>query len=109
MRVCAATIIALLIATTAPAQTIPSEPLTFAGGRVVIGGDAAAVIAPQDFGFFNYSDYEQNTLRQFRVGMTGLIRVSERISFVGELRSENMEYVTPFALYARRGVPYLRP
>jgi hypothetical protein len=85
----------------ATAQTIPSEPVTFGNGRVVIGGDAAVSVAPEDEGFFNFSDYEQTTLRQFRVGMTALVRLSDRFSVVAELRSENFEYVTPFALYAR--------
>ena len=97
----AACLAALLIATRAAAQTIPSEPLTFGDGRVVVSGDAAVAFAPKDDGFFNYSNYEQTTLRQIRFGMTASIRVSDRISVLGELRSENFEYVTPFALYAR--------
>jgi hypothetical protein len=92
---------ALLVAARAEAQSLPSEPLTFADGRVVVGGDAAVAVAPEDKGFFNYSDYEQTTLRQVRFGMTASVRVSDRISILGELRSENFEYVTPFALYAR--------
>ena len=97
----AAAFAALLGCGSAAAQGIPSEPVTFGGGRVVIGGDAAIAVAPEDEGFFNYSDYEQTTLRQFRVGVSALVRISDRISFLGELRSENLEYVTPFALYAR--------
>jgi len=89
------------VAASAAAQTIPSEPVTFGGGRVVLGGDAAVSVAPEDDGFFNYSNYEQTTLRQFRVGATALVRVSERVSILGELRSENLEYVSAFALYAR--------
>ena len=92
---------ALHVAGSAQAQTVPSEPLIFGGGRVVVGGDAAVSTAPEDEGFFNSSDYEQTTLRQFRVGLTALVRLSDRISFLGELRSANFEYVTPFALYAR--------
>lgn len=85
----------------ASAQLLPSAPVTFGGGRVVLGGDVAAGVAPPDDGFFNYSDYEQTTLRQFRLGLSALVRVSERVSVLGELRSENITYVTPFALYAR--------
>jgi hypothetical protein len=97
----AAFVAALHICGSAQAQTFPSEPLTFGGGRVVVGGDAALAVAPEDEGFFNYSDYEQTTLRQIRVGVSALVRLSERVSFLGELRSENFEYVTPFAAYAR--------
>ena len=92
---------ALLIASAASAQSLWSEPFTFGGGRVVLGGDAAVAIAPKDTGFFNYSDYELTTLRQVRFGMSASIRVSERVSVLGELRSENFDHVAPFALYAR--------
>ena len=92
---------ALLTAGGAAAQVIPSEPVTLGAGRVVIGGDAAVAVAPEDNGFFNYSDYEQTTLRQVRLGMTALVRLSDRISLLGEIRSENFEYVKPFAIYAR--------
>jgi len=96
--VCAA---AWLIAADAAAQGLPAEPFTFGNGRVVLGGDAAVAVAPEDEGFFNYSDYEQTTLRQVRFGMNALVRVSDRISVLAELRTENFDYVTPFALYAR--------
>lgn len=97
----AALVAALHCGGSAQAQTFPSEPLTFGGGHVVIGGDAAIAAAPEDEGFFNYSDYEQTTLRQIRVGLSALVRLSDRVSFLGELRSENFEYVSAFALYAR--------
>ena len=101
MRFLQATALVLGVATSAAAQSIPSEPVTFGGGRVGLGGDAAVSLAPQDEGFFNYSNYEQTTLRQFRVGATALVRMSDRVSILGELRSENLEYLTAFALYAR--------
>jgi hypothetical protein len=97
----AAFVAPLLTAGGAAAQVIPSEPVTFGAGRVVIGGDAAVSVAPEDHGFFNYSDYEQSTLRQVRLGMSALVRLSDRVSLLGELRSENFEYVKPFAIYAR--------
>ena len=85
----------------AMAQTLPSEPVTFAGGRVVIGGDVAASLAPDDLGFFNYGDYEHSTLRQVRLGVTGSVRASNRLSVLGEVRIDNFNDITPFALYAR--------
>ena len=100
---------ALGVATGAAAQTLPelpSEPLTFGDGRVVIGGDVAVSMAPPDNGFFNYGSYEQSTVRQFRLGVSGLVRLTDRISFLGELRSENLGAVAPFALFARvRPIP----
>jgi hypothetical protein len=92
---------ALLIAPAASAQSLWSEPFTFGGGRIVLGGDAAVAVAPKDTGFFNYSDYELTTLRQVRFGMSAAVRVSDRVSVLGELRSENFNHIAPFALYAR--------
>jgi hypothetical protein len=92
----------LAAAAAAAAQTLPpSEPLTFGGGRVVLGGEVAASIAPEDPGFFNYTGYEITTLRQFRLGLSGLVRLTDRISVLGEIRSDNLHDVAPFGLYAR--------
>jgi hypothetical protein len=57
--------IAIVAATSLPAraQTLPSEPIVFGDGRLTIGGDAAVSCAPQDPGFFNYTDYQHSTLR----------------------------------------------
>jgi hypothetical protein len=89
------------LATSASAQVLPSEPLTFGGGRVVLGGDVAASIGPVDDGFFNYGDYEHSTLREFRVGITAEVKASSRLSLLADVRSENLEHVRPFALFAR--------
>jgi hypothetical protein len=89
------------LASSAGAQTLPSEPVTLGGGRVVLGGDAAVSIAPEDEGFFNYSDYEHSTLREVRFGVTASVRATDRLSFLGEVRSENFSHLAPFALYAR--------
>lgn len=85
----------------ASGQVLPSEPVTFGDGRVVVGGEIAASIAPEDTGFFNYSDYEHSTLRELRIGLSASVRASDRLSVLGEIRTENFERVTPFALYAR--------
>jgi hypothetical protein len=89
------------VATGAAAQALPSEPVTFGGGRAVLSGDVSASISPDDTGFFNYSDYEHSTLRTLRLGVAGLFRVTDRISLLGDLRSENLDGVWPVALYAR--------
>ena len=89
------------IASGAAAQELPSEPVTFGGGRVVIGGDVAASIAPVDTGYFNYSDYGHSTLREIRLGMTAAVRATDRVAVLADLRTENFGRVTPFALYAR--------
>jgi hypothetical protein len=57
--------------------------------------------APEDLGFFNYTDYERSTLRTLRLGLSGMFRVADRIAVLGELRSENLDGVWPAALYVR--------
>ncbi|HEX5110876.1 MAG TPA: hypothetical protein VFV95_20635 [Vicinamibacterales bacterium] len=89
------------IAAAAGAQTLPSEPISIGNGRVVLGGDVSAAIAPVDPGFFSYGQYEHSTLRQFRIGLSAQVRAGRRLSLLAEVRSENLEDVTPFALYAR--------
>jgi hypothetical protein len=89
------------LASGATAQELPSQPVTFGGGRVVIGGDVAASIAPVDTGYFNYSDYGHTTLRELRLGMTAAVRATDRVAVLAELRTQNFDRVTPFALYAR--------
>lgn len=89
------------LASTVAAQTLPSEPLTFGGGRVGPGGDAGVTFGPEDTGFFNYGDYEHSTLREFRLGLTARIRANRRLSVLAEIRSENLDDVSPFALYLR--------
>jgi hypothetical protein len=83
------------------AQSLPSEPVTLADGRVVVGGDVAVSVGPDDPGYFNYTDYEHSTLRELRAGVTAAVRANSRLSVLGELRTENFDGVQPFALYAR--------
>ena len=83
------------------AQTLPSEPVTLASGRVVVSADAAASMAPVDRGYFNYSDYDHSTLRELRLGVTTSVRATDRISVLGEVRADNLNRLSAFALYAR--------
>lgn len=89
------------VATAAAAQTLPSEPLSFADGRVVMGAEVAATIAPEDTGFFNYSAYEHSALRELRIAVGTNVRVNERVSILADVRSENFDRLAAFALYAR--------
>jgi len=103
----------LLAGSQALAQSLPSEPVSFGGGRVTIGGDVSATfsctdatsstsrVCADDTGFFNYTDYEHSTLRMLRVGLTASVRATDRLSFLGEVRSEDAQRPQPYALYAR--------
>ena len=84
----------------APAQTLPSKPIALADGRVTLGGDISWAYAPEDSGFFNYTDYKHSALRMLRVDLTALVKAGDHLEVLGELRSENGETPIPYALYA---------
>ena len=46
------------------------------GGRLRLGGEVSGTIAPEDLGFFNYTDYETSTLRLFRVDLMAEARLA---------------------------------
>ena len=85
----------------ARAQTLPYEPIAFAGGRVTLGGDISAAMAPADPGFFNYTDYEHSALRMLRIDVSGMVKAGDHIAVLGELRTENLGSPRPYALYVR--------
>jgi hypothetical protein len=94
------------------AQTLPSGPLELANGQVTVAAEVAATFGEEDkavppdcppgcAGFFNYTDYQHNALRMFRVSFTGAWRPSRRFAFLTEIRSEDTEQFRPYALYFR--------
>jgi hypothetical protein len=85
----------------ARAQTLPSEPIVFADGRVTFGGDVSASIGPGDTGFFNYTDYQHSALRLLRIDFTGSLKAGDHLTVLGELRSENIGSPRPYALFLR--------
>jgi hypothetical protein len=86
---------------TAGAQSLPSEPIALAGGRVTVGGDVSASFGSVDPGFFNYTDYEHSALRMLRVDVSAAVKAGPHFTLLGELRSENLGSVHPYALYVR--------
>jgi len=85
----------------ARAQTLPSEPIVFADGRVTFGGDVSASIGPDDTGFFNYTDYQHSALRLLRIDFTGSLKAGDHLAVLGEVRSENVGSPRPYALFLR--------
>ena len=88
------------------AQSWPEEPVSVAGGRVTLGGEATATVAPADDGYFNYTDYERSALQLLRLGVTASVRPAERLTFITELRAEGDTAggdwtALPFAAYMR--------
>ena len=97
-------------ATTAHAQTLPSEPIEFGGGHVTVGGDVSATFSCAmpiegscggDAGFYNYTDYSHNALRLFRVDVSAAVKAGPHFTVLSEVRSENISTVQPYALYLR--------
>jgi hypothetical protein len=85
----------------AGAQTLPSEPIAFADGRVTVSGDLSAGFGSADPGFFNYTDYEHSALRLFRVDVMAAVKAGAHFTFLTEIRTENLGGVQPYALYLR--------
>jgi hypothetical protein len=109
MRICgfAARIAGLVVVSAigagapARAQTLPSEPLVFDDGHLTVSGDVSASMAPQDPGFYNYTDYEHSALRMLRLDASAMLKANDHIAFLGELRSENLDSPLPYAFYVR--------
>ena len=96
----------LLLPDAATPQPWPEGPVSLAGGRVVVGGEATATVAPEDAGHFNHTDYERSALQLLRLGVTASARPLERVTFVAELRAEGDTAggdwnALPFAAYVR--------
>ena len=86
----------------ARAQGLPEGPITAARGTVTVGGAVTATVGSRDdTAFFNYTDYEHNALRMFRVSLSAMWRPAPQLSFLAELRSEDAQHVIPYALYVR--------
>src|SRR5262249_5570209 len=97
-------------ASQAAAQTLPSEPIAFADGRVTVSGDVTATygceLAPDhpcrnDQGFFNYTDYSHSALRELRIDGSAAVKAGPHFTFLTEVRAENFSTVQPYALYVR--------
>jgi hypothetical protein len=88
MKFRAACCLLLLTCPPARAQTLPTGPLTLAGGRVTFGGDIAASYGSDDPGFYNYTDYGYSSLRRIRGGISGVASITDRLAVLGEVRLE---------------------
>jgi hypothetical protein len=85
----------------AGAQTLPSEPIALADGRVTVSGDASATFGSADPGFFNYTDYEHSALRLLRLDVSAAAKAGPHFTLLGEVRTENLDSIRPYALYLR--------
>jgi hypothetical protein len=101
--------VSVLAASPARAQDLPYGPISLADGRVALGADVSFSTStenddaadPGNAGWFNYTDYEHSTMRMARIGVTADVRITDRISFLTEMRSENGDAPRPYALFVR--------
>ena len=95
------TAVLVVLPATAAAQALPTEPISLAGGRLVVAAEASATIAPEDPGFFNYTDYEQNGLRMLRLGVSTGVSFGARVAVLSEIRTESGNGFEVYAMFAR--------
>ena len=98
------TLVLALLAAPARAQDLPSGPVSLANGLVTLGTDLSIAFTGQDDtdgAWFNYTDYEHNALRLLRLGVTAEVRIFDQLAVMTEVRSENGDEITPYALYVR--------
>ncbi len=102
-----------LAASNTHAQSLPTEPIVFGGGRVTVAGSVSATFScahasseaggrcADDPGFFNYSDYENSLVRLLRVDVSAAVTAGPHVSFLSEVRTLNLHRPEPYALYVR--------
>jgi hypothetical protein len=112
-RILAGWCVALVCTAASPAsaQWLRAEPVVLGNGRVTLSGDVSVTAScshseggpacGEDSGFFNYSDYENSTLRMLRAGLSTSVRISGRLTALGEIRLENAEPPRPYGFYLR--------
>ena len=74
------------------------------GDHVRLAGEASASMSTKDAeeeGWFNYSDYENSTVRSVRLSLVGEVEFSERIAFITEIRTLQFDVPEAYALYVR--------
>jgi len=96
-----ATAILGLAAALCAAPVCGGDTLTLFGGRVRLGGELSGTIAPEDLGFFNYTDYEASTLRLLRLDLMADLRLASFASVLFDVRSDNLDAPRFYALYLR--------
>jgi hypothetical protein len=72
----------------AAAQDWYPAPITAWSDRIVLGGGVTAGVSTADDGYFNYTNYDHDTLRLVRLNATTLVRPGSHVSFLLELRAE---------------------
>ncbi len=92
----------LLLAVRAGAQGLPEGPIRTADGRVTVGAAVVATMGPTDNeAYFNYTDYEHDAMRLFRLSASAVWKPADWLALATEVRSENLETPSIYAAYVR--------
>ena len=100
MRVRAAWAAAVAILGTSALPVCAEERTSFAE-RFLYGGEVVFNASPKDPGYFNEADYRRNLLRLLRLNVALEFRAHDKIVFLTEIRSDNLDAPEPYALYMR--------
>jgi hypothetical protein len=68
--------------------------------RVSFAGEITGTFAPEDDGYFNYTDYSNSVVRLFTASVDGALHVGDRVELLGEVRLQNTD-ATASGLYVR--------
>ena len=99
--VAAALWIACVAAWPAAAQSLPEEPISIAGGHVILSAEITATVAPDDPGFFNYTSYEFSALRNLRMGVSAEVRANDHVQLLTEVRFDQGRVLEAYGLFMR--------
>jgi hypothetical protein len=92
----------LLISRSAGAQALPYGPVSALDGRLAVGAEVVATVGDHDeTAFFNYTDYERNVLRMFRLSLSAAWRPFDAVALVADVRTEDLDDVQAYAAYIR--------
>jgi hypothetical protein len=97
----AARSVAVVLCLLGAAPAAAGEPLAFFGGHLRLGGEVSGTIAPEDRGYFNYSEYGVSTLRLLRIDLAAEARLASFASVLADVRSDNLGSPRMYALYLR--------
>ena len=95
-----------VLAVAAPCRGQDAAPAqgSWFSDHVRLSGEASASYSTKDAeeeGWFNYSDYENSTVRSVRLSLIGEVTFTERLAVITEIRTLQFDAPEPYALYVR--------
>ena len=100
-RVLWCAVLLLVAARGVAAQVLPEEPISLAGGHVVLGAEVSATFAPEDPGFSTTPATSSTRLRNFRMGVSAEIRANDHVQVLGEVRLDHGRVLEAYGLFVR--------